>query len=91
MVLKTPNRARTDGSTLSSEDIQQLRSEIKGSVLMKADADKADYDKAMKRWNEVYIKQAVWVLSLLLFESLFVRSILIYVGFQPEYCSLCGR
>ncbi len=56
---KALHEARNDGSALSSEDIKELRSSIKGEVLTKADADEKDFQDAVERWNRVYIKQAV--------------------------------
>lgn len=59
MNLKTPNQARNDGSALTKEDIEQLKTSIKGILVTKADASDTDYNDAVERWNKVYVKQAV--------------------------------
>ena len=66
MNLKTPTRpeeeARGDGSALSKEDIERFRVTIKGTVVVKAEARGVvggEYERAVKRWNEVFIRQAV--------------------------------
>lgn len=59
MNLKTSNQKRNDGSALSNEDIQELRSSVKGTVVVKTEASKAEYDDAVKRWNAVSIRLAV--------------------------------
>ena len=53
------NKARNDGSALRSEDIEDLKASIKGSVMTKASADEKEYNDAVDRWNRVYIKQPV--------------------------------
>ena len=59
MNLKTPKQARNDGSALTKENIEQLKSSIKGTLVTKADASEADYNAAVERWNKIYVKQAV--------------------------------
>ena len=53
------DKARNDGSTLRSEDIEDLKASIKGTVLTKASADEKEYNDAVNRWNRVYLKQPV--------------------------------
>lgn len=59
MNLKSPSTARVNASTLSKHDLQALKDSVKGQVIIKGEASKEDYEAAIKRWNEVYIAEAV--------------------------------
>lgn len=52
-------QARNDGSGLLEEDIQQLRSSIRGTVVLKNEASEEEYNAAVTRWNNVSIRLAV--------------------------------
>ena len=48
-----------NGSSLSQSDRQVLAESLQGSLIVKGEAQKEEYDDVIKRWNEVYIMQAV--------------------------------
>ncbi|GES63905.1 hypothetical protein ATETN484_0009059200 [Aspergillus terreus] len=54
-------QARNDGSALQEEDIQQLRSSIRGTVVLKNEASEEEYNAAVTRWNNVSIRLATLV------------------------------
>ena len=51
---------RNNGSSLSTSDRQALADSLQGSLIVKGETRKEEYDDVIKRWNEVYIKQAVF-------------------------------
>ena len=55
---------RNNGSSLSTSDRQALAESLQGSLIVKGETPKEEYDDVIKRWNEVYIKQAVSPLPL---------------------------
>lgn len=54
--------ARTDGSNLSKESIEELRNEFSGEIIVKGEVDEAKYKTLIDRWNKIHIKQAVCVI-----------------------------
>jgi hypothetical protein len=52
-------QARNDGSALRKENIQQLKSSIRGTVILKDESSDVEYDAAVTRWNNVSIRLAV--------------------------------
>ena len=88
MNLKTPNQARNDGCALTKEDIDQLRTSIKGVFVTKADASEAEYNAAVQRWNKVYIKEAVRE-ALRLWNAALLE--IGHVAPLSDPCSLCTR
>ena len=59
-----PRQPRNDGSHLTGQDIDELRVAIKGSLIVRGETSEDEYTKAISRWNEVYVQQAVsWHLN----------------------------
>lgn len=50
---------RNSGSSLSTSDRQVLADSLQGNLIVKGETPKEEYDDVIKRWNEVYIKQAI--------------------------------
>ncbi|KAF3186451.1 hypothetical protein TWF788_003309 [Orbilia oligospora] len=49
---------RVDGSNLSSETLDSLRSSIKGKVVVKGQSPEEEYRPLLERWNRMHIKEA---------------------------------
>ena len=54
---------RSDGSELSSADLETLKSLVKGTVVLKKEATSEEYHAAVDRWNAVSIRPAVCIFS----------------------------
>jgi hypothetical protein len=54
-----PQIIRKNGEVLSLKAVQDLKSKVKGEVLVKGEASKGIYRTAIHRWNEAYITEAV--------------------------------
>ncbi|KAF3934284.1 hypothetical protein ABW19_dt0203837 [Dactylella cylindrospora] len=52
------DRPRTDGSSLSAETIDGLRSNLKGKVVVKGQVPESEYLPLLERWNRMHIKEA---------------------------------
>ncbi|KAF3907141.1 hypothetical protein ABW21_db0205284 [Orbilia brochopaga] len=53
------NRApRNDGSSLTSEQLDALRSKVKGKVVVKGHASDEEYRPLLDRWNQMHKKEA---------------------------------
>ncbi|KAF3906134.1 hypothetical protein ABW20_dc0100200 [Dactylellina cionopaga] len=49
---------RIDGSSLSAQDFDALRSKIKGKVVVKGQAPEEEYRPLIERWNAMHVKEA---------------------------------
>ncbi|RVD80874.1 uncharacterized protein DFL_008760 [Arthrobotrys flagrans] len=49
---------RSDGSNLSSEALDTLRSSIKGKVIVKGQSPEEEYRPLLERWSRMHIKEA---------------------------------
>ena len=52
-------KVRSDGSTLSKTEKQAFKAALKGLVLFKGEAQPAEYNELLKRWNEAFVQEAV--------------------------------
>ena len=50
---------RSDGSSLSKGDIEGLRKDFSGEVVIKGETDEGKYRTLIDRWNHVHITEAV--------------------------------
>ncbi|KAK6509294.1 hypothetical protein TWF481_004052 [Arthrobotrys musiformis] len=49
---------RVDGSNLSAQDLDTLRSSVKGKVVVKGQSPEEEYRPLLERWNRMHIKEA---------------------------------
>jgi hypothetical protein len=54
-----PQIIRKNGEMLPLTAVQDLKSKVKGEVLVKGEASEEIYRTAIHRWNEAYITEAV--------------------------------
>jgi hypothetical protein len=52
--------------SLGNLDIESLKRSITGKLVVKAQTSETDYQKAISRWNDVFVKEAVRSFSLFL-------------------------